>query len=134
MTCFPRVLAFLPHSKWVVPPWGCYLSNFATLLFTTFEISKHPTFPECLIWKVLEPPNYNSKRLNYTTVEWFDPLVGLLFTTFGSLTSYYIWNTQASKWGAIFEIFGTSQCKFAVVKFTAGICFCLRRAYILPPD
>ena len=73
MKCFPRVLAFLPHSKWVVPPWGCYLSNFATLLFTTFEISKHPTFPECLIWKVLEPPNYNSKRLNYTTVEWFDP-------------------------------------------------------------
>ena len=42
---------FVPHAEeGEGGVWGsCNLSNLATLLFTTFEISKHPTFSQCLI-------------------------------------------------------------------------------------
>ena len=38
-------LDFFAEIKWFVFPWDCYLPNLATLLFTTFEITKHSTFP-----------------------------------------------------------------------------------------
>ena len=31
-------------SKWFDPPWGWYLINLATLVFTTLDLCKHPTF------------------------------------------------------------------------------------------
>ena len=50
------ILIVFTDNEWSVPhaegggEWGgCNLSNLATLLFTTFEISKHPTFSQCLI-------------------------------------------------------------------------------------
>ena len=60
----------LTDNNWFNPPWGCYLTNLATLVFTTFQISKHPTFLQCLLQKILELPNYNLKRFNYTNIMW----------------------------------------------------------------
>ena len=46
MIFFPLVLVFFPEIKSFDRPWGCYLANLPTLLFTTFEISKHETLPQ----------------------------------------------------------------------------------------
>ena len=54
---FRPVLASLPDNNSFDQPWGCYLINLTTLLFTLFEISKHHTFAQCFIWNVLELPN-----------------------------------------------------------------------------
>ena len=51
------ILILLKDNKWFDPQWGCYLTNSATLVFTTLKIYKQPAFRKCLIWKVLEPPN-----------------------------------------------------------------------------
>ena len=49
----------------MIPPWGCYLINQATLVFTPFEICKHPIFAQSLIYDVLELPNQTLKWINY---------------------------------------------------------------------
>ena len=44
--------------------------------------------------------------------------VGLLFTTFGNLTSYYIWNIQASNFSSVpyLKDFGAFQLEFETVE------------------
>ena len=54
MSFFLPVLAFSTDNKWFDLLWVCYLRNLATLLFTTFEISKHNAFAQCFIGNVLE--------------------------------------------------------------------------------
>ena len=47
MVCLPAqwcILILLTDNNWFYSPWGCYLSNSSTLVFTTFEKSKHGTF------------------------------------------------------------------------------------------
>ena len=44
------ILILFTDNKW-------FESCSATLVFTPFEIPKHPTFAQCLISNVLEPPN-----------------------------------------------------------------------------
>ena len=80
MTFFQLFLVFFAENKWFVPPWGCYLRNLATLVFSTFEIFKHWTFHKCLIWNVLKPPSWNLKRLNYTNIRCSFPKNSLYFT------------------------------------------------------
>ena len=55
-------------------------------------------------------------ELYYGWVIW--PPVGLLFTTFGNLTSYYIWNIQAYNFSSVpyLKDFGTFQLEFETVK------------------
>ena len=60
------VFFFLAENKRYVPLWDCYLKNSATLVFTTFEISKHPTFAQCLIGNVLGPPYLVLQSFNFT--------------------------------------------------------------------
>ena len=60
----------LTESNWFDPQWGYYLANSTTLVLRTLEISKHPTFHQCLISKILEPPNESSKQLNYNSIRW----------------------------------------------------------------
>ena len=67
-TFFLLFLIVLKNNKWFDSPWGCYLTNFATLVFTTFKISKLRTFLWCLTWNVLEPPDQNSKQWSYTNI------------------------------------------------------------------
>ena len=38
------LLILLADNNWFDFPWGCYLKNLATLVYTTFELSKQPTF------------------------------------------------------------------------------------------
>ena len=47
-TFFFSILTLFTDNNWLDLPWGCYLSNLVTLVFTTFEISKHSTFRYCL--------------------------------------------------------------------------------------
>ena len=68
MISFALLLVIFAEINWFDTSWGCYLLNLATLLFTTFEISKHPTIPQYHISKILEPPNWNSRRLNHTNI------------------------------------------------------------------
>ena len=64
----------------ICPLWDFYLTNSATLVFTTFEISKHPTLPWCFLLNVLEPSNQNFKRLEYSNIRRNLPKNNLRFT------------------------------------------------------
>ena len=65
--CF-YILVLFTDNKWFDPPWSWYLINLATIVFTKFEISNHPTFFERHIWKFLVPTNLNLQLLNYITL------------------------------------------------------------------
>ena len=65
MTFFAPLVVY-SENKWFIPPCKCCLKNSATLVFTTFEIPKHPAFPECLVWNVLEPPYLILQSLTFT--------------------------------------------------------------------
>ena len=103
------ILLFSPDNKWLGPTFGCNLINSATLVFTKFEISKHPTFLYCLFWNVFEYPNLHLQLFNYTNLRqflfknclyfsgWIVHLYFLeLFTDFrwlDSLLGWYLWNS-----------------------------------------
>ena len=46
------------------------------------------------------------------------PPIGMLFTKFGNLTIYYIWNIQAFKFSSVLYLkgFGTFQLEFETVE------------------
>ena len=54
----------------------------------------------------------------FAEIKWFDSPVGLLFATFGNLTSYYIWSIEASNFSSVSYLkdFGASQKEFETVE------------------
>ena len=65
-TSFFSILMPFTNNKWFNPPWSWYLINLATLLFTKFEIFRHPSICQCLVWNVLEHPYLIVKYFSFT--------------------------------------------------------------------
>ena len=62
------ILMFFTENKWLEPhpptPRDCYLINQTTLVFTPFEISKHPKHSEPYL------NCFGTSQLNYTKTRW----------------------------------------------------------------
>ena len=76
------------HRQWFDPQYSCYLINYATLVFTPFEISKDPTFLRALFEMFWKLPIRIWKKMNYTKVRRNWPNNRLYFTP--SIVHLYI--------------------------------------------
>ena len=75
------LLMFFADRKWFYPPWGCYLTNPATLVFITFDIYKDPTLVDCNIWNFLGLSSSNLQEFKYTALRQFLLKKSLYFTS-----------------------------------------------------
>ena len=117
MTGFPRVLLFF--AQWLFcTPVGLLFNNFGNLsiyYIWNIQASNFPLVPYLKSFATSQL-QFKTVGLRYGWVIWTP--VGLLFTTFGNLTSYYIWNIQASNFSLVpyLKDFGTYQLEFETVK------------------